>query len=110
MEANILVAEALLACPKDEDVITTETKDLLVGAKERVDYARGYYDKARDELQEAVFLMGKIAASGADLGMEKEDICFAATLLMGVGETLAAHDDDNHKSDESPPTKKAKVL
>ena len=37
--------------------MTTESKDVLVKAAERVDYARGYYDKARDELQETVLLM-----------------------------------------------------
>ena len=52
VEANVLVAEAILACPENEDVVTSETKDLLVKASERVDYARGYYDKARDDLQD----------------------------------------------------------
>jgi len=94
VEANILVAEALLECEAGKDVVTSETKDILVMADERVDFARGYYDKARDELQETVFLMGRIAATGADLGTHKEDICFAATLLMGVGETLAVHDEE----------------
>lgn len=93
VEANVLVAEALLACPDGDDVITTETKDVLVSGGERVEYARGYYNKARDELQETVFLMGRIAATGQDLGAEKEDVCFVSTLLMGVGTTLAEHDE-----------------
>jgi len=93
VEANVLVAEALLACPDGEDVVTTETKDVLVSAAERVEYARGYYNKARDELQETVFLMGRIAASGQDLGAEKEDVCFISTLLMGIGTTLAEYDE-----------------
>ena len=118
VEANILVAEALLACPDGQDVVTTETSDVLVVAPERVDYARGYYDKARDELQEAVLLMGKIAGAGKYLGMEKEDVCFAATLLMGVGETLASYDekqsaggkeqDETDNGKKGPATKKAK--
>ena len=93
VEANVLVAEALLACPDGEDVVTTETSDVLVSAGERVEYARGYYNKARDELQEAVFLMGRIAASGQDLGADKEDVCFISTLLMGVGTALAEYDE-----------------
>ena len=67
-----MIAEELLACPPDQDVITTESQDVLVKAPERVDYARGYYDKARDELQETVLLMGALAAKGIDLGEEKE--------------------------------------
>ena len=93
VEANILVAEALLECPEDKDVVTTETEDVLVTAAERVDYARGYYDKARDELQETVYLMARIAESNQNLGTEKEDVCFLATLLMGVGTTLAEYDE-----------------
>ncbi|KAI2511483.1 hypothetical protein MHU86_2919 [Fragilaria crotonensis] len=110
VEANILVAEALLGCEHGKHVVTSETKDMLVTADERVDYARGYYEKAREELQETVFLMGKIAASGRgeELVTEKENICFAATLLMGVGETLATFDEEQEKSMQ-PPTKKVKT-
>lgn len=101
VEANVLVAEALLACHDGEDVVTSETGDVLVSAGERVEYARGYYNKARDELQEAVFLMGRIAASGRDLGTEKEDVCFISTLLMGVGTTLAEYDEQKQAEAES---------
>jgi hypothetical protein len=76
VEANILVAEALLECPEDKDVVTTETEDVLVTATEQVDYAHGYYDKAWDELQETVNLMACIAESNQNFGMEKEDMCF----------------------------------
>uniref|UniRef100_A0A7S2P408 Uncharacterized protein n=1 Tax=Leptocylindrus danicus TaxID=163516 RepID=A0A7S2P408_9STRA len=107
-EANVLVAETLLRCNPDEDVVVqhnendNEDKTLLVSATERIDFARGYYDKARSDLQDAVFLMGKIAsdAVGASartcsigFGKEKEDICFLATILMGVGNTLADLDE-----------------
>lgn len=111
VEANILVAEALLGCEHGKHVVTSETKDMLVTADERVDYARGYYEKAREELQETVFLMGKIAASGRveELVTEKENICFAATLLMGVGETLATFDEEQEKSIQ-PPKKKVKTV
>ena len=40
--------------------------------------------------------MGKLASSNVVyLGREKEDVCFLATLLMGVGETLATIDEKN---------------
>jgi len=91
-EANILIAEELLSCPQKLDVITTETQSLIVKANERVSYARGYYDQARDALQEAVFYMGSLKRN-EDLGREKEDVCFLATLVMGVGESLATIDE-----------------
>ena len=114
VESNVLIAEELLACPYDEDVITTETKSVLVRASEGVvDFARGYYDKARDELQETVLLMGQLSASGIDIGEEKEDVCFVATLVMGVGTTLAEIDDNeqnnNDTSSDGPVTKKIKT-
>ena len=40
------------------DVVTSETHDTLAPAAECVDYARGYYGKARDALQEAIVLWG----------------------------------------------------
>ena len=52
VEINVLVAEELLACNEKDDVVTTESKQLLVKKGERVDFAQGYYDKARDLLQE----------------------------------------------------------
>ena len=59
MEANILIIEELvLACPHDQDVITTETKTILVKAGSVVDYAREYYNRA----QEAILLLGQLAA------------------------------------------------
>jgi tetratricopeptide (TPR) repeat protein len=112
-EAAILIAEELLACPADEDVVTTETNSLIVKADDRVSYARGYYDKARDALQEAVFCMGTLAARSVDLGREKEDICFLATMVMAVGETLAAimeeqEQQQNAAKTAEPVKKKAK--
>jgi len=107
-ESFVLVCEALLRCPKDQDVRTTETGDVLVKANERADFVRGYYDKARDELQETVFLMAKIAASGTDMGTEKEDICFLSTMLMAVGQDLAELDEANAANMWQPPLKKSK--
>lgn len=98
VEATVLIAEELLACPPEKDVVTTETQSLIVKKEERVEYAQGYYDKARDALQEAVFLMGQLAARKIDLGREKEDVCFLATMVMGVGESLAAIDEEKAAS------------
>eukprot|EP00536_Pseudo-nitzschia_multiseries_P009336 jgi/Psemu1/297217/fgenesh1_pm.258_\ len=115
---GLLIAEALLACPPGADVVATETGSLIVTASERVSYARGYYDQARDALQEAVVAMGALPRT-VDLGREKEDVCFLATLVMGVGETLAAIDEQGQDQDQQqaaegaagstePATKKAK--
>jgi tetratricopeptide (TPR) repeat protein len=93
-EATVLIAEELLACLSNEDVVTTETQTLIVKASERVEYARGYYDKARDALQETVYHMGSVAARGIDLSSEKEDVCFIATMVMGVGSSLAEIDEE----------------
>jgi tetratricopeptide (TPR) repeat protein len=100
VEATILIAEELLTCPPHEDVVTTETQSLIVSAKDRIEYVRGYYDKARDALQEAVFCMGNLAARNVELGQEKEDVCFLATLVMGVGESLAAIDEAEEEAKE----------
>jgi hypothetical protein len=111
VEANILVAEALLECPEDKDVVMTETDAVLVTAAERVDYAHGYYDKARDELQETMYLMARIAESNQNLGTEKEDVCFLVTMLMGVGTTLAKSDEQRASPsalDEPHPNKRQK--
>jgi tetratricopeptide (TPR) repeat protein len=109
-EATVLIAEELLACPEDEDVVATETQSLIVKAEERIEYARGYYDKARDSLQDTVFLMGKLASKSTDLGTEKEDVCFLATLIMGVGEALAAFDEQEAEKASEPAKKRAKTI
>ena len=108
VEANILIAEEFLACPEGEDVVTTETKDVLVKAAERVDYAKGYYDKARDELQETVLLMGEMTAKGIGVAEEKEDICFVSTMVMGVGMKLAELDEIAQANAKEPAKKKSK--
>ena len=116
VETFVLLAEQFLACPPDQDVVTTEIKSLLCKAQERIDYARGYYDKAKDELQETVFLMGQLVAasnSDLDIGEEKENICFASTLLMGVGMELAKVDEEGEEATnrdrKEPAKKKAKL-
>lgn len=109
-EANILVAEALLACPRGEDAVTSETGDVLVKAGEVLDYAQGYYDKARDELQETVFLMGKIATGtqSEEFRLEKENVCYCAQMLGGVGNILAEGGEEE-KHTEAPDAKKPKT-
>jgi len=109
-ETFVLVSEELLACPKGEDVVASTT--LLVTGTECVEYIKGYYEKAKDELQEAVFLMGRIAAAGIDLQSEKEDICFLATMLMGVGNALADIDEEEEerKKVAAHISKKSKLL
>jgi tetratricopeptide (TPR) repeat protein len=100
VESNVLVAEELLAHLEEEgvgrDVVTSETKAVLVPAGEQADYARGYYESSREQLQEAVMLVGPLKAKlphNDTLEEERENVCFAATLVMGVGEALAALDE-----------------
>ena len=119
-EANVLVAEALLNCPIGEDAILRESGDVLVKAGELMDYAQGYYDQARDELQETVYIMGRMAprtAAGVaeeeskEFATEKENVCFCAQMLGGVGNMLAERDDEEEKSGDSegPDVKRAKI-
>jgi tetratricopeptide (TPR) repeat protein len=116
VEATILLVEALLACGNDQDVVTTESQVVLVVQGNVIDYARGYYDRARDELQETVLLLGQVAAVTtsasftlqANLKEEKENICFVATLVMGAGTTLAELDEQGaaDTTEEKEPRKK----
>jgi tetratricopeptide (TPR) repeat protein len=87
VEATILIAEELLAHQGDEDVVTTETNTLIVKADERVEYARGYYDQARDALQETVYYMATLAAKNITMGSEKADVCFIGKLELEVTKT-----------------------
>jgi tetratricopeptide (TPR) repeat protein len=105
VEVTILLVEELLACGNDQDVQTTESNVILVQKGKVIDYARGYYDRARDELQETVLLLGQIVGmipKSASTAMtpfqksvqeEKENICFVATMVMGAGTTLAELDE-----------------
>jgi tetratricopeptide (TPR) repeat protein len=109
-EAAILIAEELLFCPPGEDVVTTETQSLIVHSNERVEYISGYYDRARDALQETIFFMAKLAAAGADVQAEKEEICHLSTMIMGVGMQLAEIEEKAAAQEEGgePAKKKAK--
>lgn len=118
-ESNVLVAETLLRCPRGKDVTVkingVDKQRVLVTAVERVDFARGYYEKARDDLQHAVYLLGDIAGSSVNgtktLGKEKEDICYLATMLMGIGTTLSDLDaEEENEKDEKHKKKRAKLI
>lgn len=116
VEMYALIAEALLLCPKDEDVVchhsdedendgspalkakgmnrentTAKTKKgtVLVKAKDRVQYAQSYYDMARVGLEEVLCRYGKMAASKVDVGNEKEDIGYLVMSVVGVGNSLS---------------------
>ena len=124
-EANILVAEALLRCPPEQDCVLSETGDVLVEAKELMDYAQGYYDQARDELQETLYIMGRMAPKSSgdnvpeevsrEFATEKENVCFCAQMLGGVGNLLAERDEEQEKGKadnddgNGPDTKKQRV-
>lgn len=109
-EATILVAEELLFCSAGEDIVTTETKSLIVTAPERLDYITGYYDRARDSLQDTLFLMAKLAASGTDIAAEKDEVCHLSTMIMGVGMGLAeAQEQETNEDAKEPAKKKAKL-
>lgn len=115
VDVTILLVEELLACGNDADVVTTESQVVLVAKGHVIDYARGYYDRARDALQETVLLLGQVAAVTAShaalqsiLQEEKENICFVATLVMGAGTTLAELDEAAAATEEKEPSQKKK--
>ena len=118
VEAYVLIAQEFLACPPGLDVITSETQTRLCHAHERLVVARGYYDQARDQLQDTVVLMGELVAtkqsgptttSHTSLEEEKENICFASTLVMGVGMQLAEQEEQEQSTEgDEQPSKKVK--
>ena len=116
-EATVLMAEQLLATYNDseDDVVTTETKELIVKADERMEYIQEYYQQARAALHETCLYMAKCAGAKIDgVDDEKEDVCFTATLVMGVGEAIEAirekteEEDQDVKTSTEPVKKKAK--
>lgn len=109
-ESTVLIAEELLFCPEGEDIVTNETKSLIVKASERIEYISGYYDRARDALQETLFFMAKLAASGTDIAIEKDEICHLSTMIMGVGMGLAeAQERESNGRASEPVQKKARL-
>ena len=111
VETNVLIAEALLAHEGGVDVVTSESRLELVKAADRVEYARGYYDASREELQETVVLMGQVKArlpSHELVEEEKENVCFVATLVMATGMTLAELDEKEDGNLQPPKAKRIK--
>lgn len=119
VESNILIAHEFLACSPDSDVVTTETKAIIVRAAERVDFAREYYNTAQDELQETALLLGQLTGAAAvgggsgdddgkknDLAKEKNNIMHIATLVMGAGMQLAQIDEEKQAAESQRPVKK----
>mmetsp|Transcript_18174 Transcript_18174/g.43933 ORF Transcript_18174/g.43933 Transcript_18174/m.43933 type:complete len:425 (+) Transcript_18174:182-1456(+) len=117
-EAAVATAQALLDCPPDEDVITTETKSLLVPKDERISYVEGYYWQARDALQEVLLTLAELEGKGQNQAQTtsqpggvpatvvvdkamKEDVSHIAILVMGLGEALAEAKEED-KQDQSP--------
>jgi len=92
------------------DVVTKETKSLIVAAPERLDYTTGYYDRARDSLQDTLFFMAKLAASGTNIAAEKDEVCHLSTMIMGVGMGLAEAQELDRKDNETEPAKKKAKL
>lgn len=109
VEASILVAEELLSFQDGQDVVTTETKDLLVKSSERVEYAEGYYNKSRDLFQETVLLMGKLAAknqNSTEFEEEKDNVRYTSILVIALGERLAGIEEEKQQEQSIEPTKK----
>jgi len=112
-ESEILVAESLLRCPKDSDVEVLDEngeKTVIVTAAERIDYARGYYEKAREDLQNTLVYMAKSVKSCDPKQFKKlkEDICFLSTMVMGLGINLSEYDDQTAPDNDTE--QKAKKL
>jgi tetratricopeptide (TPR) repeat protein len=119
-EAAIATAQALLNCPPDEDVITTETKTTLVSQQERVSFIEGYYWQSRDALQDVLLTLAELEArskstntsSGVPAAVldqtTKEDVSHIATWVMGVGEELAAIKEQEAASKDDIPTEPLK--
>jgi hypothetical protein len=107
-ENYMLVAETALECTDATALVTTETKTEIIAAGERVSFAQGYYQAAQSQFEETLVLMGHLAGKGVELGEEKENVCFASALLMGVGLKLSEIEESNVKPAAEPSSKKQK--
>jgi hypothetical protein len=65
---------------------------VLAKAEDRLDYARGHYDMAREGLEDVLCRYAGLAAAGVDLGSEKEDIGYLVMTVVGVGNTIGGID------------------
>ena len=65
----------------------------LAKAEDRLDYARGHYDMAREGLEDVLCRYAGLAAAGVvDLGSEKEDIGYLVMTVVGVGNSIDGMD------------------
>ena len=101
IEAYALVAEALLTCPDGEDAVACHPVDdsddgsravVLVMAKDRLDFARGHYELAREGLEDVLCRYARMAAAKMDLGNEKQDIGYLVMTMVGVGNMISEQD------------------
>jgi hypothetical protein len=66
---------------------------VLAKAEDRLDYARGHYDMAREGLEDVLCRYAGLAAAGVvDLGSEKEDIGYLVMTVVGVGNSIDGMD------------------
>jgi len=112
VEAYILIVEEILKCTPGKDIVTNtmessspssnedgdEDEDgdeqeqessqlLLIPSQQRVEMAKTYYERAREELQEVIILMSKLDSQGNS--SEKENVCHLATMVMEAGISLS---------------------
>ena len=77
--------------------VSNDQGDIVVPKNEDiVEYAKGYYDRAKDVLQDCVYELGVVGQDYKTTGesgegtveREKEDLAHLATIMIWVGSTL----------------------
>ena len=72
-----------------------ETTVILAKAEDRLDYARGHYEMAREGLEDLLCQYARMATTAnhnTDLYNEKEDIGYLVMTVVSVGMTIDEHD------------------
>mmetsp|Transcript_449 Transcript_449/g.633 ORF Transcript_449/g.633 Transcript_449/m.633 type:complete len:304 (+) Transcript_449:200-1111(+) len=87
VEVYTLIVEEILQCLPGHDIKTSESNEVLIKDTDRIKMAKIYYEKAREELQEVIFLMAKIDSE--ETTAEKENVCHLATMVMEAGINLS---------------------
>lgn len=108
-ETYVLIAEELMNCKPEQDVVHSETCNVIVRGEEITSLTQSYYDQARNQLQDIVYFMATLVGQGPSpsLDSEKQDICHLATLLIEVGMSLAQQSEE---ISTMPLSKKPKVV
>lgn len=88
LESYVYIAEELLLFPFGQDVVQSETYNVMFASSERIPQARFYYDRSREVLEDIVFLMAELEQENNLPSSEKEDICYLATMLIHLGMSL----------------------